>query len=155
MAKLGNILRKTEDPSAEVGRLFKKLHNPGVSPGDIIEELDAYKQYIKPEDIINNSLKLDSEYAIMLLQLVDGSEVPVDLSKLRFQLDKIESAEYRIKLLHYIGSVNDGFVTELVPDPELNPVGTTSHAEGVTADEDGNLYAAEVAETNIRKFTRR
>ena len=107
MAKLGNILRKAEDPSAEVSRLFKKLHNPGVSPGDIIEELDAYKQYIKPEDIINNSLKLDSEYAVMLLQLVDGSELPVDLSKLRFQLDKIESAEYRIKLLHYLGSVNE------------------------------------------------
>ncbi len=107
MAKLGNILRKTEDPSAEVSKLFKKLDNPGGSPGDIIEELDAYKQYIKPEDIINNSLKLDSEYAIMLLQLVDGSEVPVDLSKLRFQLDKIESAEYRIKLLHYLGSVNE------------------------------------------------
>jgi DNA-binding beta-propeller fold protein YncE len=55
----------------------------------------------------------------------------------------------------YIGSARDGFVTEQVPDPNTNPQGTTSHAEGVTADEQGNLYAAEVAETNIRKFTRR
>lgn len=54
----------------------------------------------------------------------------------------------------YIGSVVDGFVTELVPDPVVNPAGTTSHAEGVTADEQGNLYAAEVAESNVRKFTR-
>jgi tRNA A-37 threonylcarbamoyl transferase component Bud32 len=41
------------------------------------------------------------------LRLVEGSEIPVDLSKLNFQLDKIESAEYRIKLLHYFGSVNE------------------------------------------------
>ena len=54
----------------------------------------------------------------------------------------------------YIGSARDGFVTEFIPDPNLHPEGTTSHAEGVTADEQGNLYAAEVAETNIRKFTR-
>jgi sugar lactone lactonase YvrE len=54
----------------------------------------------------------------------------------------------------YAGSVRDGFVTALTPDPETNPEGTTSHAEGVTVDEDGNLYAAEVAETAIRKFTR-
>jgi DNA-binding beta-propeller fold protein YncE len=55
----------------------------------------------------------------------------------------------------YIGSVSDGFVTEFVPDPVTDPAGTTSHAEGVTADNDGNLYAAEVAESNVRKFIRR
>lgn len=55
----------------------------------------------------------------------------------------------------YIGSARNGFVAEHVPDPNTHPEGTTSHAEGVTADEQGNLYAAEVAETNIRKFVRR
>lgn len=55
----------------------------------------------------------------------------------------------------YIGSVTDGFVTAHIPDPETNPVGTTSHAEGVTADEQGNVYGAEVAERNVRKWTRR
>lgn len=54
----------------------------------------------------------------------------------------------------YAGSVRDGFVTALTPDPQTAPEGTTSHAEGVTVDEEGNLYAAEVAETAIRKFTR-
>ncbi len=54
----------------------------------------------------------------------------------------------------YIGSVRDGFVDFLIPDVNLNPQGTTSHAEGATADEQGNVYAAEVAERSVRKFTR-
>ncbi len=54
----------------------------------------------------------------------------------------------------YIGSARDGFVTSFVVDPNQNPTGTTSHAEGLTVDDDGNLYAAEVAEQNVRKFTR-
>ncbi len=55
----------------------------------------------------------------------------------------------------YIGSVTDGFVDTLIPDVNMNPTGTTSHAEGATADEFGNVYAAEVAERSVRKFTRR
>ena len=54
----------------------------------------------------------------------------------------------------YIGSARDGFVTALIADPNTNPRGTTSHAEGATVDEQGNVYAAEVAETNVRKFSR-
>ncbi|MEX0963267.1 MAG: peptidyl-alpha-hydroxyglycine alpha-amidating lyase family protein [Pseudohongiellaceae bacterium] len=54
----------------------------------------------------------------------------------------------------YIGSVRDGYVDYLIPDVNLSPEGTTSHAEGATADEQGNIYAAEVAERGVRKFTR-
>lgn len=54
----------------------------------------------------------------------------------------------------YIGDVEDGFVDILIPDVNMNPSGTTSHAEGATADEFGNVYAAEVAERNVRKFVR-
>ena len=107
MVKLGSILKASPDKPVDASKLFKKLHEPGSSPGDIIEELDAQKRFLKPEDIINNSLKLDSEYAIMMLQLVEGSDEPVDLSKLKFQLDKIESVEFRIKLLHYLGGINE------------------------------------------------
>ena len=55
----------------------------------------------------------------------------------------------------YIGSVEDGFVTTFVEDPNTNPEGTTSHAEGLTVDDEGNIYAAEVAERNVRKFVLR
>jgi len=128
MAKLGNMLfSRTQDEEgqadasagakvkpADVSKLYKKLHEAGGSPGDVIEQLEAQKRFLRPEEIINHSLKLDSEYAIMLLQLVDGSEIPVDLSKLSFQLDKMESAEYRIKLLHYFGSVNESKIPLIV-----------------------------------------
>ena len=121
MAKLGNMLfnrSQDEDEFADdgsdsavqpidAGKLFKKLHEPNARPGDVIEELAEKKRYLRPEEIINNSLKLDSEYAPMLLQLVEDSEVPIDLSGLRFQLDKMDSAEFRIKLLHYFGSINE------------------------------------------------
>ena len=114
MAKLGNILKASANKPVEAEVLFKRLHEPDSPVGDIIEQLDAQKRYLKPEDIINNSLKLESSYAPMLLQLVNGSDVPVDLSKLRFQLDKIESAEFRIKLLHYFGSINEPKVPLIV-----------------------------------------
>ena len=114
MAKLGNILKTSGNKPVEADVLFKRLHEPDSPVGDIIEQLDAQKQHLKPEDIINNSLKLESGYAPMLLQLVNGSDVPVDLSKLRFQLDKIESAEFRIKLLHYFGSINEAKVPLIV-----------------------------------------
>jgi len=91
----------------DASKLFARLHEPGAAVGDIIELLDEQKQYLRPEDIINHSMKLESDYAQMLLRLVEGSQIPVDLSKLNFQLDKIESAEYRIKLLHYFGSINE------------------------------------------------
>ena len=118
MAKLGNMLfKRTQDEAdasassavkpADVSKLYKKLHVSGGSPGEVIELLEKKKQFLRPEEVINHSLKLDSEYAPMLLQLVEGSEIPVDLSKLNFQLDKIDSAEYRIKLLHYFGSINE------------------------------------------------
>jgi len=91
----------------DASKLFASLHQPNAAVGDIIEQLEAQKKFLKPEDIINNSIKLEPGYAQMLLQLVYGSEIPVDLSKLNFHLDKIESAEYRIKLLHYFGSINE------------------------------------------------
>ena len=88
-------------------KLYQRLHEPGGSPGDVIQVLESQKHLLKPEDIINHSLKLESEYAIQLLALIKGTEKPVDLSQLSFQLDKIESPEYKINLLNYFGSVNE------------------------------------------------
>ena len=98
----------------DASKLYQKLHESGAAVGDVIESLAVQKQFLRPEEIINNSLKLDPEYALILLQLVDGSEIPVNLSKLSFKLDKIQGAEYRIKLLHYFGSVNETKVPLIV-----------------------------------------
>ena len=91
----------------DASKLYQRLQEADAAVGDVIELLEEQKRFLRPEEIINYSLKLDPEYALMLLQLVEGSEIPVNLSKLSFQLDKIDSVEYRIKLLHYFGSVNE------------------------------------------------
>jgi len=51
-----------------------------------------------------------------------------------------------------IGSAVDGFVTAFIPDPNSGAARGTSVAEGVTADEDGNVYGAEVAQRRLRKY---
>ena len=99
-----DILSQT--PAVDTAKLFQRLHEPGASPYEVIEVLESQKQHLKPEDIINHSIKLETDYATRLLKLVEGSEQPVDLSKLSFQLNKIESPEFRINLLNYFGSVN-------------------------------------------------
>jgi sugar lactone lactonase YvrE len=59
-----------------------------------------------------------------------------------------------------IGSVEDGKVTAFIPDPELNPGqgleptnGTA--AEGVAADDAGNVYGAEVGPRNFKRYEKR
>jgi DNA-binding beta-propeller fold protein YncE len=51
-----------------------------------------------------------------------------------------------------IGSAVDGFVTAFIPDPDTGAVRGTGVAEGVTADDDGNVYGAEVAGRQLRKY---
>jgi hypothetical protein len=54
-----------------------------------------------------------------------------------------------------IGSVRDGLVTSFIPDPDwrLGVTGTTA-AEGVAADDQGNVYGAEVGPRMLRKYVR-
>ncbi len=52
-----------------------------------------------------------------------------------------------------IGSVKDGKVTAFIPDP--NPSGTTSAAEGVTVDHQGNIYGAEVGPKDVKKYVKK
>lgn len=51
-----------------------------------------------------------------------------------------------------VGSAKDGSVTAFIPDP--NPVGLTSGAEGVAADQAGNIYAAEVGAKRLVKYVK-
>jgi hypothetical protein len=50
-----------------------------------------------------------------------------------------------------IGSAVDGFVTAFIPDPNSGAARGTGAAEGVTADDEGNVYGAEVAERRLQK----
>jgi streptogramin lyase len=52
-----------------------------------------------------------------------------------------------------IGSARDGSVTAFIPDP-VDKATTTSAAEGVAADVDGNIYGAEVGPKGVKKYVR-
>jgi hypothetical protein len=54
-----------------------------------------------------------------------------------------------------VGSVKDGSLKAFIPDPadpDSLDVGTT--ASGIAADEAGNIYAADVAAHNLRKYAK-
>ena len=52
-----------------------------------------------------------------------------------------------------IGSAKTGWVHAFIPDPDKGVA--FSRAEGVTADDEGNIYGAEVEERNLRKYVPR
>jgi sugar lactone lactonase YvrE len=52
-----------------------------------------------------------------------------------------------------IGSVKDGKVTAFIPDPD--PKGPSSTAEGVAADQQGNVYGAENGPKDLKKYVKR
>jgi DNA-binding beta-propeller fold protein YncE len=52
-----------------------------------------------------------------------------------------------------IGSVKDGKVVALIPDPM--PTGITSMSEGVAADREGNVYGAEVGPKDLKKYVKK
>jgi streptogramin lyase len=52
-----------------------------------------------------------------------------------------------------IGSAKTGKVTAFIPDPD--PKGATSTAEGVAADDQGNVYGAEVGPRDLKKYVKK
>jgi sugar lactone lactonase YvrE len=55
-----------------------------------------------------------------------------------------------------VGSAKDGKVTAFIPDTEPDPEKVvTSNAEGVAADAQGNIYAAEVGPRALKKYVKR
>ena len=53
-------------------KLFRRLQEPGAPVADIIDKLGEQQDQLRPEDVINNALRLETADAIHLLKLVDG-----------------------------------------------------------------------------------
>jgi sugar lactone lactonase YvrE len=53
-----------------------------------------------------------------------------------------------------VGSARDGTITAFIPDPNPNPP-STSAAEGVAVDGDGNIYGAEVGPRALKRYVKR
>jgi serine/threonine-protein kinase len=91
--------------AVDVVKLFRGLHETSAPVGEIIDELSLHQAQLRPEDIINNALRLETQDAIHLLKLVEGTTKPVDLSNLSIHLDKVEDPEFKIPLLRYLGGI--------------------------------------------------
>src|SRR5262249_28137800 len=53
-----------------------------------------------------------------------------------------------------IGSAKDGSVKYFIPDPVEHATGTSA-AEGVAADDQGNVYGAEVGPKDVKRYVKR
>ena len=96
------------------GRLFKRLQDTNVSRTEIIDILSSQKNVLKPEQLINNALKLDKTSATRLLQIAAESEQTLDLSSLHIEPDLIESPDIKIKLLRYFGNLEQPDVATFI-----------------------------------------
>ncbi|MDH5353234.1 MAG: protein kinase [Gammaproteobacteria bacterium] len=88
-----------------VSKLFKHLHETDVSKSEIIDILSTQKQLLKPEQIINNALKLEAIYAERLLDLAKDCETPADFDGLLIEPEGIENPNIKIKLLRYLSQL--------------------------------------------------
>lgn len=86
-------------------KLFNKLQESEGSTSEIINILSFQKESLRPEQIINNALKLKKADAERLLQLAQGSTREVDFSALNIVPDNIESPSIKIMLLRYFATL--------------------------------------------------
>ena len=95
-------------------KLFKRLHETDVSKTEIIDILSFQKQYLKPEQIINNALKLEKTYAERLLQMAEHSENPLDFDALAINPEQIASPTIKIMLLRYFGKLEQAEAARVI-----------------------------------------
>ena len=94
--------------------LFKKLHESEDSRAEIIEILDFQAAQLKPEQIVNNALKLGKGDADLLLKLAYKSEQPLSIEALHVEPASIENPSLKIALLRYFAEVEQPEVVQLI-----------------------------------------
>lgn len=104
----------SESSQINPAKLFKRLHETNVSKTEIIGILSFQKQYLKPEQIITNALKLDVVHAEQLLKLAEGSEVPLDLESVIIDPEHIKSQNIKIILLRYFSGLEQPEIAKLI-----------------------------------------
>jgi len=95
-------------------KLFKKLHDSKGSRSEVIDILEFQASQLKPEQIINNALKLDKAYAEKLLKLAHKSEQPLAIDALHVEPGSIESPSLKILVLRYFADAEQPRVAQLI-----------------------------------------
>ena len=95
-------------------KLFKKLHESEGSRAEIIDILEFQAAQLKPEQIINNALKLEKGDAELLLKLAYKSEQPLAIDALHVEPASIGSPTLKIALLRCFAEVEQAGVAQLI-----------------------------------------
>jgi len=82
--------------------------------GDLIASLHSQIDQLRPQDIINQAFKLDSAHGIQLLNLLPGTRLPLDVSRLSIKPENIENTVQKIILLNYFGGINQPDIPRLL-----------------------------------------
>ncbi|MFV2031960.1 MAG: protein kinase [Gammaproteobacteria bacterium] len=95
-------------------RLFKRLQETDVSKTEIIDILDFQKEVLRPEQIINNALKLDKGSAERLLKIAAEMDRKLDLDDLIIEPELIESPDIKFMLLRYFGQLKQPEISTII-----------------------------------------
>ncbi|MGH7693936.1 MAG: peptidyl-alpha-hydroxyglycine alpha-amidating lyase family protein [Gemmatimonadaceae bacterium] len=146
------------------GKFIKAFGKKGSGPGEFAQPhalaMDS-KGRLFVGDRSNNRIQIldqDGKYITEWTQFSRPSGLYIDKNDMIYVADSesgsVDPPHGAWKRGIRIGSAKDGSVTAFIPDPAANPP-STSAAEGVAADANGNIYGAEVGPRALKRYVKR
>jgi streptogramin lyase len=145
------------------GKLIKRWGKTGAGPGEFDQPhalaFDS-KDRLFVGDRGNNRIQIFDQEGTFIEQWTDFSRPSGIFIDKRDTIYVADSESGSVARNHpgwkrgiRIGSVKDGKVVAFIPDPNEGATGTSA-AEGVAADEQGNVYGAEVGPRTLKKYVK-
>ncbi len=146
------------------GKFIKAFGKKGTGPGELAQPhalaMDSQGRLFVG-DRSNNRIQIfdqDGKYITEWAQFSRPSGLYIDKNDVIYVADSesgsVDPPHGAWKRGIRVGSAKDGSVTAFIPDPAPNPP-STSAAEGVAADANGNIYGAEVGPRALKRYVKR
>jgi DNA-binding beta-propeller fold protein YncE len=149
---------------AKNGRFIKTWGRQGAGPGEFSDPHDIFiggsQNHVYVADRRNNRIQVFDQDGLFIAAWTQfGTPSSVFVGKddtiyvgAAFADPTAKKGELRGIV---VGSAKDGSVTAFIPDPaDLDKLERGSSASGIAADDMGNIYAADVAAHNLRKYVK-
>lgn len=147
----------------KTGKYLREFGKKGTGPGEFDQPhglaFDAQGRLFVA-DRSNNRIQImsaDGQFIEEWKQFSRPSGIFIDKTGMLYATDSesgsIDPARKEWKRGIYIGSVKDGKIVALIPDPVETTRGTSA-AEGVAVDAAGNIYGAEVGPRALKRYER-
>jgi sugar lactone lactonase YvrE len=146
------------------GKFIKAWGKPGSAPGELATPhglaFDS-RGRLFVADRGNNRIQIfdqDGKFLDQWKQFSRPSGIYIDSNDVLYVADSESNDKVNAgwKRGIRVGSAKDGKVTAFIPDTEPDPEKVvTSNAEGVAADAQGNIYAAEVGPKALKRYVKK